>query len=147
MELFVTAFYGILDVETGELAYANGGHNPPLMIRRADGDVVELPRTGGMALGVLPDMPYAEKAAMLRAGDTLFLYTDGISEAMDGEGREFGEGRIEETLRSAALLPVDRVLTAVTGAVTAFVAGAPQSDDITCLVVRYFGPPADAVAS
>lgn len=147
MELFVTAFYGILDVETGELAYANGGHNPPLMIRRADGDVVELPRTGGMALGVMPDMPYAEKAATLRAGDTLFLYTDGISEAMDGEGREFGEGRIEETLRSAALLPVDSVLTAVTGAVTAFVAGAPQSDDITCLVVRYFGPTGDAVAS
>ncbi len=86
MELFVTAFYGILDVETGDLSYANGGHNPPLMVRHADGTVAELPRTGGMALGVMTGMAYAEAAVRLTPGDTLFLYTDGISEAMDGEG-------------------------------------------------------------
>lgn len=144
MELFVTAFYGILDVETGEFTYSNGGHNPPLMVRKANGDVVELPRTGGMALGVMPGMPYAERVAGLERGDTLFLYTDGISEAMDGEGREFGEARIEATLRGTAMQPVETVLSAVTGAVSAFVAGAPQSDDITCLVVRYLGMPATA---
>jgi len=147
MEMFVTAFYAILDIETGELAYANGGHNPPLIIRRADGSVAGLPGTGGMALGVMPDMPYGDKLARLAAGDTLFLYTDGISEAMDSAGREFGEARIEATLRDAAMRPVEAVLSAVTGAVSAFVAGAPQSDDITCLVVRYLGPPAETIIS
>ena len=139
MEMFVTAFYAVLDIETGDLTYSNGGHNPPLMIRRADGFVVELPRTGGMALGVMPDLPYAEKSARLEPGDTLFLYTDGITEAMDREGREFTEARLEATLRKTVLHPVEDVLLEVTQAVNAFVSGAPQSDDITCLVVRYLG--------
>ncbi len=139
MEMFVTTFYAVLDIETGELAYSNGGHNPPLMVRRADGVVSELPRTGGVALGVMPGLVYVEKLARLAPGDTLFLYTDGITEAMDREGREFTEARLEATLRESVRRPVDDVLSGVTQAVNAFVAGAPQSDDITCLVVRYLG--------
>ncbi|BBE70889.1 PP2C family protein-serine/threonine phosphatase [Oharaeibacter diazotrophicus] len=140
MDLFVTTFYGILDTETGTLTYANGGHNPPLMIRRADGTIVDLPRTGGMALGVMPDLPYAERSVALSAGDTLVLYTDGISEAMDRDGREFSEERLKVALGDAHARAVDLVLAGVTDAVTDFVAGAEQSDDITCLVVRYNGP-------
>ncbi len=140
MEMFVTAFYAVLDIETGDLAYSNGGHNPPLMVRRADGTVAELPRTGGMALGVMPDLAYDEKFARLDPGDTLFLYTDGITEAMDRDGHEFTEARLERSLEATVLQPVEVVLSEVTRAVNAFVAGAPQSDDITCLVVRYLGP-------
>lgn len=141
MDLFVTTFYGILDTETGDLAYANGGHNPPLVIRRADGAVADLPRTSGMALGVMPDIPYAEKHLHLDPGDTLFLYTDGISEAMDRDGREFTEARLRDALKNAGKEAVDIVISGVTTAVERFVDGAEQSDDITCLVVRYVGPP------
>lgn len=140
MDLFVTTFYGILDTETGELAYANGGHNPPLVVRRADGTVADLPRTSGMALGVMPDIPYAEKRLHLDPGDTLFLYTDGISEAMDRDGHEFTEARLRQTLTDTQGQAVDVVIEGVTAAVEHFVAGAEQSDDITCLVVRYIGP-------
>jgi len=146
MELFVTAFYGILDATTGELTYANGGHNPPLAVRRGDGSVAEVPRTGGMALGVMPDMPYAERTLRLEPGDTLFLYTDGISEAMDSGGREFTEERLKEALRGSDMRSVDVVLSGVTEAVGQFVGDAPQSDDITCLVIRYLGAPAAAAA-
>ncbi|MGV6872375.1 PP2C family protein-serine/threonine phosphatase [Pseudochelatococcus sp. B33] len=148
MDLFVTTFYGILDTETGEFVYANGGHNPPLMIRRANGDVVDLPRTGGMALGVIPDVAYAERTARFEPGDTLFLYTDGISEAMDPDGREFSEARLREALGSAHNEAVEIVIENVTRAVGRFVGAAEQSDDITCLVLRYIGPrPEFAVAS
>lgn len=146
MDLFVTTFYGILDTETGEFTYANGGHNPPLMIRRADGTIADLPRTGGMALGVMPGLPYAEKSVRLTSGDTLVLYTDGISEAMNREGREFSEERLRGALDLTRDGSVDIVLRGVTDAVERFADGAEQSDDITCLVVRYLGPPASAAA-
>jgi len=142
LDLFVTVFYGVLDLRTGELRYANGGHNPPLRILR-EGTVQELPRTGGMALGVMEDMPYTEASASLEVGDTLFLYTDGISEAMNTAGQEFTERRLSEALTGAQSEAVDLVLQRVTDAVSAFVGEAPQSDDITCLVLRYKGWPSD----
>ncbi|MBN8998326.1 MAG: SpoIIE family protein phosphatase, partial [Rhizobiales bacterium] len=139
MELFVTAFYGILDAQTGLLTYANGGHNPPLAVRRGDGRVEEVPRTGGLALGVMAEVAYAERSVQLAPGDTLFLYTDGISEAMDPSGHEFTEERLKASLDGAASKSVEVVLSGVTGALSDFVGGAPQSDDITCLVIRYLG--------
>ncbi|RJF80786.1 HAMP domain-containing protein [Oleomonas cavernae] len=148
MDLFVTTFYGILDTQTGDLAYANGGHNPPMMIRRGDGSVTDLPRTGGMALGVMPGMAYTERTTRLEAGDTLFLYTDGISEAMDAGGQEFTEARLRTALGTAHAQAVDVVIESVTRAVDRFVGQAEQSDDITCLVIRYLGPrPAVAAVS
>jgi len=146
MELFVTAFYGILDATTGQLTYANGGHNPPLAVRRSDGVVEEVPRTGGLALGVMPEVAYTERTLQLQPGDTLFLYTDGISEAMDGGGREFTEARLKSVLSGTDMQSVDLVLASVTDAVSDFVGDAPQSDDITCLVIRYLGQPETAAA-
>ncbi|MBB3933012.1 sigma-B regulation protein RsbU (phosphoserine phosphatase) [Kaistia hirudinis] len=146
MELFVTAFYGILDAATGQLTYANGGHNPPLAVRRSDGVVEEVPRTGGLALGVMPEVAYTERTLQLQPGDTLFLYTDGISEAMDGGGREFTEARLKSVLSGTDMQSVDLVLASVTDAVSDFVGDAPQSDDITCLVIRYLGQPETAAA-
>jgi len=143
LDLFVTVFYGVLDLRTGVLHYANGGHNPPLRILH-EGSVQEVPRTGGMALGVMEEMPYSEASVSLQVGDTLFLYTDGISEAMNAAGQEFTEQRLSEALTGAQGEAVDLVLQRVTDAVSAFVGAAPQSDDITCLVLRYKGWPPDA---
>lgn len=137
MTMFVTVFYGILNVKTGDFRYANGGHNPPQVIRRANGDVYRLPGTGGMALGVMDDLEYAENAVTLSPGDTVFLYTDGVSEAMDVEGNEFTEDRLTETLNHTESLPIDRLLQRVREEVKVFVGEAAQSDDLTCLVLRY----------
>ena len=137
-DLFVTLFYGILDPSTGEFVYANAGHNPPFVVKRP-GDVSPLPMTGGMAVGVMPGLPYDEDAMTLAPGDTMFLYTDGITEAMNMEDEEFTEARLEAVLAEGHDLPVDSVLENVTSAVVNFVAGAEQSDDITCIVLRYDG--------
>ena len=141
-DLFVTLFYGILDPKTGEFVYANAGHNPPFVVKRP-GDVQALPMTGGMAVGVMPGLPYSEDATTMAPGDTMFLYTDGITEAMNVDEEEFTEARLEAVLADGHALPVDAVLTNVTSAVVEFVAGAEQSDDITCIVLRYDGEPGD----
>ena len=137
-DLFVTLFYGILDPDSGEFTYANAGHNPPFLVRRP-GEVAPLPMTGGMAVGVMPGLPYDEDAVTLASGDTMFLYTDGITEAMNVEDEEFTEARLETVLAGGHGLPVDTVLTKVTSAVVEFVGEAEQSDDITCIVLRYDG--------
>ena len=137
-DLFVTLFYGILDPVSGEFVYANAGHNPPFVVRRP-GEVAPLAMTGGMAVGVMPGLPYNEDAVTLAPGDTMFLYTDGITEAMNVEDEEFTEARLEAVLANGHDLPVDIVLTNVTSAVVEFVGEAEQSDDITCIVLRYDG--------
>ena len=141
-DLFVTLFYGILDPGTGEFVYANAGHNPPFVVRRP-GEVSPLPMTGGMAVGVMPGLPYNEDATTMAPGDTMFLYTDGITEAMNVDEEEFTEARLEAVLADGHALPVDAVLTNVTSAVVEFAAGAEQSDDITCIVLRYDGEAGD----
>ena len=137
-DLFVTLFYGILDPATGRFRYANAGHNAPLLIR-SDGAVEMLPLTGGVALGVMADLPYDEDDRTLDVGDTLFLYTDGISEAMNDEGEMFEEERLKTVLLAGRANPVGDVIESVTLSVGEFVGDADQSDDITCVVVRYDG--------
>jgi serine phosphatase RsbU (regulator of sigma subunit) len=143
LDLFVTAFYGVLDLDSGELTYANAGHNPPILMR-AGGTVTNLPPTGGVAMGVMVGMSYAEHRVTLAAGDTLILYTDGITEAMDRDGHEFTEGRLMRSLGESHRQSVEIVMSSLIESVHQFVDGAPQSDDITCLIVRYKGPPAVA---
>ena len=145
-DLFVTLFYGILDPVSGEFVYANAGHNPPFLVRRP-GEVAPLPMTGGMAVGVMPGLPYDEDAVTLASGDTMFLYTDGITEAMNMEEEEFTEARLETVLADGHGLPVDVVLTNVTSAVVDFVGEAEQSDDITCIVLRYDGNEGEEVVA
>lgn len=134
--MFVTLFYGILDTSTGELAYANAGHNPPYLIA-PDGTISQLPGTGGMALGVMENMPYAEAYARLEPHSTLLLYTDGITEAFNPEDEEFGEARLATQLVGLAHEPVEPLLMRLIDSVYAFANGAPQSDDITCLAIHY----------
>jgi serine phosphatase RsbU (regulator of sigma subunit) len=133
--MFVTMFHGVLDLATGLLRYCNAGHNPPYLLR-AGGGRSALEATG-IPIGIAEQMTYRIAELALGPGDMLVLFTDGIPEAFDASGSEFGTARLEETLdagcRSRAADLVRRVLTAT----AAFAAGAEQSDDITCLALRY----------
>jgi sigma-B regulation protein RsbU (phosphoserine phosphatase) len=92
-----------------------------------------------MALGVMEGLDYSSATLVLQPGETLFLFTDGVSEAMNLLDEEFGESRLERVLTQVAHESVDVLLESVTRAVRDFAGEAPQSDDITCLVVRYLG--------
>lgn len=137
--LFVTVLYGVLDLNTGQVTYVNAGHNLPYHVA-SSGEVATLPSTGGMAVAVLEGFVYVERTFSLAPGDTLFLYTDGVTEAFDVDQNPYGETRLETLLQSGAndwsvLELSERVLASV----HIFERGAPQADDITCLTLRYFG--------
>jgi len=134
--MFVTVFYGIVDHRNGTFTYANGGHNPPYLTRPGSA-VAPIEGTDGMALGVMPNMRYEERSMALGDGDTVFFYTDGITEAFDPAGNAFSELRLREVLYRAQGLSVEALGREVMGDVEAFARGAPQSDDITCVVIRY----------
>ena len=133
--MFVTVFYGVYDPATGKLTYANGGHNPPLIVR-ADGTSFELPQTNGVALGVMGGMEYEQSAITLDPGDTAVFYTDGVSEAMNSANEEFGMVRFAEVF--AQTPPTDAIAAnrTVFDAVHEFAEDMPQSDDITCVTLR-----------
>ncbi|KAA0582607.1 PP2C family protein-serine/threonine phosphatase [Azospirillum sp. Sh1] len=143
--MFVTVFYGELDLRTGVLAYSNGGHNPPLRMT-ASGTVKELERTPGIALAAMPDMPFGEKSLMLDTGDMVFLFTDGVTEAFNGENVMYGDPRLSAAVAGQSSASARDGLDGVLTDVARFTAGAPQSDDITCLVLRWRGA-ADAPVS
>ncbi|MGC2854645.1 PP2C family protein-serine/threonine phosphatase [Novispirillum sp. DQ9] len=137
--LFVTVFYGILDMRDGTFTYANAGHNPPLWLR-ADGSVEVLPRTGGAALAIMEDLPQTDRAITLAPGEQLFLFTDGINEAQNAAEELFGDARLVAGLGSLTGKAPAEVIDGVLAAVQDFVAEAPQFDDITCLAVRWNQP-------
>jgi sigma-B regulation protein RsbU (phosphoserine phosphatase) len=134
-ELFVTLFYMILESETGAITYVNAGHPPPLLVRSGTGEVEEL-RTSGMAMGVLPDEQYEEASSRIEPGDALILYTDGIPEAADGEGHMFGRKRLADVAQAHRHEPAERLGDSIEAAVREFVSGAPQSDDLTMVVLK-----------
>ena len=120
MELFVTVFYAVLDVRTGELAYANGGHLDPYVVHAEGGAVERLPRTGSMALGVMEEAPYPERSARLMPGDTILLVTDGIPEAMNAAGDLLGDELVLDELLAARRLPLPELVHRVVAAVERF---------------------------
>lgn len=136
--MFVTVFYAILNIHTGELVFCNGGHSRPVYIRR-EGEVSMLPLTGGMALGVMEEAAYKEKTIRLSAGDNLFLYTDGISEAMDQDYNQYGNQRLLDVCASMKNMSAREMVETVSRSVCEFVNGAIQSDDITMLALTYKG--------
>jgi len=135
--MFVTVFYGILDTRTGEISYVNGGHNPPLLIR-ADGTLEVIPLTGGPILGFLDDEKFDSARIQLHPNDTLFLYTDGITEAFNEQDEAFGETRLEELLKENYQKPLKEIARETVVKIQDFCGEAPQSDDITLLAIRYF---------
>ena len=136
--MFVTVFYAILSIHTGEVVYCNGGHNRPVLIRQ-NGVVSMLPLTGGMALGVVPEAVYGEKTMQLLPGDSLFLYTDGINEAMDAANNLYGDSRLVETCGQMAGRTPRAMVETMASSVGSFVNGAQPSDDITMLALTYNG--------
>ncbi|MCG8545305.1 MAG: SpoIIE family protein phosphatase, partial [Alphaproteobacteria bacterium] len=136
--MFVTLFYAILDTATGEIVYANGGHNAPYRIDHAEQGEKPSPieRTDGIALGIDETASYAEATLTLDPGDSLFLYTDGITEAFDTDGQQFGETRMAELLTGSRALDPRAMLETATEAVSDFTGDAEQTDDVTCLVLK-----------
>ena len=136
--MFVTLFYAVFDPESGTLAYANGGHNAPLLVH-ADGSSELLPLTGGVAAGVVPDLDYRSSTVSLSPGDTVVLYTDGVTEAMSPADEEFGVERLCGVFAEGPFPDAQQANTAIFQAVSEFAADAPQFDDITCLTLCYKG--------
>ncbi len=129
---FITFFYGVVDTATNRLTYTNAGHNAPLLVRR-DGSVFCL-STGGVILGILPDYPFAQGSIDLQPGDQLLLYTDGISEAANADGEEFGEARLQQFLRTIGPRPALSALQQITQVVNDF-HPAPERDDRTMIMM------------
>jgi sigma-B regulation protein RsbU (phosphoserine phosphatase) len=134
--MFVTVFFAILDLANGELAYVNAGHNPPVL-RQHDGAVRFLPKGQNMALAVLEGQVYTEGLLLLSPGDTMLLYTDGVTEASNAGHVLFGDANLLEVVRGHDGGP--GLPEAVLRAVRTFEAGAAQADDITCVALRYRG--------
>jgi sigma-B regulation protein RsbU (phosphoserine phosphatase) len=136
--MFVTAFYGTLDLLTGTLDYANAGHNPPYVLR-ANRGVELVPSTGDLVLGVMEDSRYETRQMNLAAGDALVCFSDGVTEAVNPAGELFGERRLELLLANQVGVHPTQVLGTVIGEVDRFISLAPMADDVTLLVVRYNG--------
>ena len=133
--LFLSALYAILDVGTGLLCYASAGHNPPLCLRSASGEVEELPAPGYL-LGAFRGVSFTGEETLLDVGDALVLYTDGVSEARDGDGRFFGEERLKAAVLSAADCSAEEIVETIVTAVTEFTGPVAQADDLTILVAK-----------
>ena len=132
--LFVTLIYAVLDPATGEMTLCNAGHNPPAAIA-ASGAVRLLQTAPQPALGVVEDAVYASTRTRLAPGSRLFLYTDGVTEAMTADGVAFGEARLLETLSELSRADAEAMVQHVLTAVESFVEGAAPSDDITCMAL------------
>ena len=143
--MFVTCWVGVLDYLTGELAYVNAGHNPPLLHGTGDADPTHewrwMREVSGMPLGLFDGIPYDRCACLLSPGDTLYLYTDGVTEAISADRAFFGEERLMETLEHYAGMNARSISVGVRRAITDFTLDAEQSDDITMLALRYGTPP------
>jgi len=134
--MFVTIFCGILNTQIGEVEYSNGGHNLPYLIKN-NNTVEQLENTSGMALGVICDTKYFTKKIKLLKSDSLYLYTDGVNEAMDKDGNQFSCQRLERFLKKSNNIPTKEITQNSINEIKKFTKGAAQSDDITILVLKY----------
>ena len=137
--MFVTVFAGVLDYETGRVEYVNAGHNPPLLWHRDSWEWLK--QKSGLPLGLFDGFPYETFEIDLGVGDQFLLYTDGVTEAMDVEGRLYGEERLMDLVAEFAYLHPRRLLLKVRQDLVSFTDGAEQSDDITMLALEYGVPP------
>ena len=132
--LFVTTFYGILNLDDGRLIYTNGGHNPPVVLRLQLNEIQELEK-GGIALGVLPDIHLQQHETVLDPGDCLILFTDGLTEAFNHDEQMYGDDRLIALLGSLIGKSASEVLDVLRADHTDFLDGAPLSDDTTMLAI------------
>ena len=133
--MFVTVFYGIYNIKTGEITYCNAGHNAPCILRK-NGEVKPLPDSTDLVVGILEGFEYTEETCRLETGETLFTFTDGVSEAMNVNFEMFGDDRLQATLSEVPLNNCQQIIDAMAADVATFTKGAEQSDDITMLALK-----------
>ena len=138
--MFVTAWQGSLDPDSGKVSFANAGHNPPLILH-ADGRCEYLRTRGGFVLAGLEEMSYSTQSLSLEPDDVLFLYTDGVTEAANANRELYGEERLLQALSACRGMKEKEICESIKADVDAFTAGAPQSDDMTMLALYYRGAP------
>jgi sigma-B regulation protein RsbU (phosphoserine phosphatase) len=145
-DMFLTAFYAELNAENGRLTYANAGHDPPLIWRKATGQFQALPATCPL-LGVIQELNVSVATVDLEPGDVLILYTDGVTEAIDEDYHEFGQARIEDTVTSLLAERPDasaqEIKEALADAVSRFAGSMVQYDDLTLLIIKRAAPHED----
>ncbi len=134
-ELFISMFYAKYSADTKQLDYANGGHNPPILFRCGEPGYRELD-TEGMVLGVMRGVVFEEKSILLREGDLLLLYTDGITESRDRSGEMFGRDRLCRTVYNYRGAPPESIIDALLAEVKSFIGGGDFKDDITLVVMK-----------
>ena len=142
-DMFVTLLVGVLDLPTGRLRYCNAGHNTPFILGKDDCE--PLPMKANLAAGIRKGYNYVQEDIVLLSGQTLFLYTDGITEAMTPEGTLFGTQRLKDTLSSLRNIQPKAAISTVKKAVRAFEKGADQSDDMTMVAIRYTPVPEEVL--
>jgi len=138
--MFITLFYAVLEPTTGRLGYINAGHNPPLLIS-ADGQSVRELETSALPLGIVAGQTFEANALMLAPGELLVGFSDGITEAMNQAGEPFGDRPLVEAIQAHAGQPADTLVQTIIQLVDEFVAGAPQADDMTLLIIKRALPP------
>jgi sigma-B regulation protein RsbU (phosphoserine phosphatase) len=132
---FLTAFYGILGPD-GSFTYCNAGHNPPILVSAAG---IRRLETGGIVLGLFDSASFDEETVTMQPGDLIVCFSDGVTEAMNPEGAEYGDDRLIACATGHLGKPPQEVLDAILTDVKAFCEDAMQSDDVTAVLVRYAG--------
>ncbi len=138
-QFFVTMLVGRVDLRSGEMSYSNAGHPAPLRGSATASPEPLQAMESGIALGILEDATYDEGRVQLAAGDVLVLFTDGVTEAINGAGELFSDARLSRAVGDNVAKPATEIVDRIVDAVNTFAAGAPQEDDITVLALRYNG--------
>lgn len=134
--MFVTSFVSVVDLKTGLMSYISAGHNPPL-IRSNDKEFKYLKVENNLVLGIDPSTEFIKQEIMLKKGDIIFVYTDGVTEALDKNGKLFGVNKLIETLNAKKYQNIYHLIPYVRGKIDEFCAETPQTDDITMLIFKY----------
>jgi len=137
-DMFVTLFYSVLNHKQNKLNFVNAGHNPPLLLRRESDEIIRL-STGGVVLGAMKGLKMAEKTVDLEEGDLLVLYTDGVTEAVNKQEEQFGEGRLIKLIEKNHELSPEDLKNKIIDQVYDFASGTKQADDITLMILRRTG--------
>ena len=138
--MFLTAWVGVLSIETGYITFANAGHNPPVVMRK-DGPPRYLRPMSGCMLAIMDGIEYKSRMTRLKVGESLLLYTDGVTEALDPHEVLFGDNRLLDVIGAARSYAPSHICKLVRTAVAAFADGSPQADDLTILALQYLAPP------
>ena len=134
---FVSIFYGRINVRTGQVDYACAGHPPAILVGKNTSQAIEVEAANDLVAGIFPDVEYAQHSLKLNPGDSLFVYSDGVSEAMDSDDNQYSPERLIDILTKNRCETIEEMVELVISDVKDFTGDCPQSDDITCIAMRY----------